>query len=89
MVGKMIKILASLRGYRTLLAQGVSIVVAALAAFGLIPVAEVAGLTPEKVGADFDQVAGSMDAVVASVMTIGAIINTYLRFGTKGPVGAK
>ena len=81
--------LNTIKGYRTLIANGVALAIAALIAVGALPAAEMSGITPEVVGAQFDQVAGAVDGAVAGVMALVALINTYLRFFTKGPVGAK
>jgi len=82
-------ILAKIKGYRTLIVQGIAMVAAALTALGVIPAAELAGLTPEAVGAQFDTVSGAFDAAVAGVLGLVAVLNVYLRFLTKGPVGSK
>jgi Mg2+/Co2+ transporter CorB len=81
--------LAKIKGYRTLIVQGVAIVVAALTALGAIPVAQFAGITPETVGVQFDTFSGAIDAAVASVVALMALISAALRFLTKGPVGSK
>lgn len=83
------KFLAKIKGFRTLIAQGISALIGVLAMLGVIPVAEIAGITPETVGADFDKVSGSVDVVVGAVMTVTSVINSYLRLITKGPVGSK
>lgn len=78
-----------IKGYRTLIANGAALVVAGLIAIGVLPAAELAGVTPEVVGAEFDKVVAAVDNAIAGVMALGALIGVYLRFLTKGPVGGK
>lgn len=84
-----IGILGSIKGYRTLIANGAALVIAALVALGVLPAAEFVGVTPEVVGAEFDKVSGSVDTAIAAILALGGIVGGYLRIITKGPVGAK
>jgi hypothetical protein len=78
-----------IRGYRTLIVNAVAIIIALLVAVGVLPAAEFAGITEEKVGEGFDALAANVDALVAAIVAILAIINGVMRFLTKGAVGQK
>lgn len=83
------KVLEQIRGYRTLIVNGVAMVAALLVAIGILPAAEFAGITPETVGDKFDALAAHVDTFVASSVALLAVVNTVLRFLTKGAVGNK
>lgn len=83
------KFLSTIRGYRTLIVNGVAMVVALMVGVGFLPAAEFAGVTPETVGDKFDTIAAHVDTFVASVVALLAMVNTVLRFFTKGAVGNK
>ena len=80
-------IMKSIRGYRTLVVQVATMIIGLLVAFGVLPASEWAGVTQETAGEYFDYVAGSIDALIGSIMVIIGIVNTWLRFITKGRVG--
>ena len=83
------KLLQSIRGYRTVIVNVIAIVVSLLIAVGLLPAAEFAGVNQETVGDGFDKIAANVDALVASVLSVLAVVNGALRFLTKGAVGQK
>jgi len=82
----MTQFLAAIRGWRTLVIQAVTLFVALGVASGVIPAAEVAGVTEASVGESFDTIATNVDIIIASIMGILAIVNTVVRFFTKTPV---
>ena len=83
------KLLQSIRGYRTIIVNVIAIAVSLLVAIGILPAAEYAGINQETVGDGFDSIAGNVDALVASVLGFLAVVNGALRFLTKGAVGQK
>jgi hypothetical protein len=83
------KLLQSIRGYRTIIVNVIAIAVSLLVAIGILPAAEFAGINQETVGDGFDSIAGNVDALVASVLGFLAVVNGALRFLTKGAVGQK
>jgi hypothetical protein len=83
------KLLQSIRGYRTIIVNVIAIAVSLLIAVGLLPAAEFAGVNQETVGDGFDKIAANVDALVASVLSVLAVVNGALRFLTKGAVGQK
>jgi len=83
------KLLQSIRGYRTIIVNVIAIVVSLLVAVGFLPAAEYAGINQETVGDGFDKIAANVDALVASVLSVLAVVNGALRFLTKGAVGQK
>jgi hypothetical protein len=83
------KLLQSIRGYRTIIVNVIAIAVSLLVAIGILPAAEYAGINQETVGDGFDSIAANVDALVASVLGFLAVVNGALRFLTKGAVGQK
>lgn len=74
--------MSNLTGYRTLIVQAIVAATGILVALGVLPAADVAGITTEAVG-------DKVDTVIGAVLILSAIVGTAMRFMTKGKVGAK
>lgn len=72
--------LKNLKGFRTLIVQGVVALAGILVAFGVIPASDMAGITTENVASQFD-------AIVGSIAILLAAINSVLRLFTTTPLG--
>lgn len=72
--------LSNLKGYRTVIVNGVVALAGVLVAFGLIPAAETVSA---------DQVASSVDALIGGITVAIAVVNFVLRAVTNTSIGAK
>lgn len=72
----------SLKGFKTVIVQGIVALIGVLIALGVIPASEAAGYSSEAVSQNFDLILGGALALVAA-------INTVLRFATSTPIGKK
>lgn len=76
------KFLDSLKGYRTVIINGILALVSVLVAFGVLSAADAAGITQETVANQFDLILGGAGALIGAV-------NILLRLVTNTPVGSK
>lgn len=80
-------VLNSVKGFRTLIVQGLVAVFGILVALGVVPATEyLLTLSPEQLA---QEIASRFDAILGGAITLTAAIAILMRAITKSPVGTK